>query len=101
LLASGGTLTQQRVIRRLLTNPGDYLWGLTYGAGLGQMVGQPVNTDAIEAIVRSQIFQESSVAAVPAPQVTTVLLAPNEPQVTVSYADATTGAASVLTLPVS
>ena len=28
------TLTQQRVLRRLLTNPGDYIWELDYGAGL-------------------------------------------------------------------
>ena len=36
-------LTQQRVLRRLLTNPGDYIWHPSYGAGLAAFVGQPAN----------------------------------------------------------
>ncbi|MEE3500197.1 hypothetical protein [Acidiphilium acidophilum] len=33
-LAAGSALTEQRVLRRLLTNPGDYIWQLSFGAGL-------------------------------------------------------------------
>ena len=40
-LASGTDLISQRVCRRLLTNAGDYLWNLEYGAGLAQFIGQP------------------------------------------------------------
>ncbi len=31
---------KQRVLRRLITNPGDYIYHPTYGAGLGQKVGE-------------------------------------------------------------
>ena len=30
---------KQRVIRRLFTNPGDYIWHPGYGAGIGRAVG--------------------------------------------------------------
>ena len=35
-LVSGAILGQQRVLRRLLTNPGDYIWHPDYGAGLAE-----------------------------------------------------------------
>jgi phage baseplate assembly protein W len=100
LVVSGDTLTQQRVLRRLLTNDGDYIWHLAYGAGLGRMVGQPVNAAAIENIVRSQIFRESSVAQVPAPVVTTSVNTDGMVTVTIQYADAVTGAGSTLTFQI-
>ena len=50
-LSDGTTLTQQRVLRRLLTNHGGYIWQLGYGAGLAQFVGQPAAPAAIQAIV--------------------------------------------------
>ena len=46
-------LGQQRVLRRLLTNPGDYLWNPAYGAGLGQFVGQPASVARIRSAIRS------------------------------------------------
>ncbi len=64
---SGGALGQQRVLRRLLTNAGDYIWQLAYGAGLPAMIGTPVDAAAITGLVRSQIFLESAVAQNPAP----------------------------------
>lgn len=64
---SGPSLGQQRVLRRLLTSPGDYIWQLDYGAGLARFIGQPGNTLAIRAAIRSQIFKESSVAPMPEP----------------------------------
>jgi phage baseplate assembly protein W len=65
--ASGGLLGQQRVLRRLLTNPGEYIWHLDYGAGLARFIGQPINTLQITAVIRSQIFKESVVARRPEP----------------------------------
>jgi phage baseplate assembly protein W len=67
--ASGSTLGQQRVLRRLLTNTGDYIWQLTYGAGLPSMIGMPVDAAAIAGLVRSQIFLESAVAQTPTPTI--------------------------------
>jgi phage baseplate assembly protein W len=64
---SGSTLGQQRVLRRLLTNAGDYIWQMTYGAGLPSMIGTPVDASAIAGLVRSQIFLESAVAQSPTP----------------------------------
>lgn len=75
-LASGSDVTTQRVYRRLLTNPGDYLWNLDYGAGLAQFVGLPANPSDIEAVIRDQLGLESAVATVPAPQVSAVVRDP-------------------------
>ena len=65
--ASGALLGQQRVIRRLLTNPGDYIWRPDYGAGLARFIGQPINPLQIRAVIRSQIFKEAAVARQPEP----------------------------------
>ena len=65
--ASGASLAQQRVLRRLLTSPGDYIWQLDYGAGLARFIGQPGNALKIKAVIRSQIFREASVARTPEP----------------------------------
>jgi phage baseplate assembly protein W len=64
---SGQLLGQQRVLRRLLTSPGDYIWRLDYGAGLARFIGQPINAQQIKAVVRSQIFKEPAVARQPEP----------------------------------
>ena len=65
--ASGRALGQQRVLRRLLTNAGDYIWQLTYGAGLPSMIGTPADAAAIAGLVRSQIFLEGAVGQTPTP----------------------------------
>lgn len=65
--ATGSALGQQRVLRRLLTNPGDYIWQPDYGAGLARFIGQPANILQIRALIRSQIFKEASVARTPEP----------------------------------
>lgn len=64
---TGALLGQQRVLRRLLTNPGDYIWQLDYGAGLAQFIGQRANPSQIRAVIRSQIFKEAAVARQPEP----------------------------------
>ena len=38
-IVDGTQRGQERVLRRLLTNPGDYIWLLNYGAILRRMVG--------------------------------------------------------------
>ncbi|HVJ54867.1 MAG TPA: phage tail protein [Aliidongia sp.] len=62
--------TLQRILRRLLTNPGDYIWQPDYGAGLPAKIGTNISVGEVTAIVTGQIALEPSVARNPAPQVT-------------------------------
>ncbi len=100
-LASGTTLGQQRVLRRLLTNPGDYIWHLQYGAGLAQFVGRPCNVADINATIRSQIFMETSVARLPEPIIEVQNNHNGSVYVYIRYADTTTGATQILAFSVS
>lgn len=95
-LVDGPTLGQQRVLRRLLTNPGDYIWQRCYGAGLGAMVGRPVNAARTRAVIFAQMMQESLVARQPPPVVTVAADNAGHVFANVSYADATTGATQTL-----
>jgi hypothetical protein len=71
LLPANGTVRgQQRVLRRLLTNPGDYVFHPTYGAGLAAYVGSVASVDEITALIRGQIALEDAVAQTPAPVIT-------------------------------
>ena len=89
--ASGTALATQRVLRRLLTNPSDYIWQLNYGAGLRQMVGNPADALAITGVITSQMLLEPSVAQTPPPTVQ-VSASPNGTvYAAVQYTDASTG----------
>ncbi len=103
-LVSGSLLGQQRVLRRLMTNPGDYIWQIDYGAGLAQFIGQPGNRSQIEAVIRSQIFKESTVARTPEPAIS-VQFNPAEGAGTVyvqiRYVDAPSGQTQVLSFSVN
>jgi hypothetical protein len=100
-LASDMTLSQQRVLRRLLTNPGNYIWHLQYGAGLAQFVGKPCDVAAINATIRSQIFMESSVARLPEPVIDVQNAQNGSVYVYIRYVDSESGATQVLAFSVS
>lgn len=68
-LVDESELTRQRVLRRLLTSPGDYIWAMGYGAGLGRLIGTPIDIRAVEAMVRLQMRHEMSVLQSPPPTV--------------------------------
>jgi len=76
-IGSGGDISvvpvrsnlQQRVIRRLLTNTGDYIWHTNYGAGLARAVGEPYSPGFIEGTILNQLRLEPLVAATPAPSI--------------------------------
>jgi hypothetical protein len=89
-LANGSDTTRQRVLRILLTNQGDYLWALSYGAGLPAQVGETTSARAIEASVRRQLLTEVGIASQPPP---TVKVTPifGGCIVAVSYRDRATG----------
>jgi phage baseplate assembly protein W len=94
--AAGAVLGQQRVLRRLLTNAGDYVWHPGYGAGLAQFVGQPADAARIRAVIRSQIFKESAVARTPEPVIEVQSCSGGMVFVRVQYADAASGETQVL-----
>jgi phage baseplate assembly protein W len=99
-LAADAELTRQRVLKRLLTNQGDYIWQLDYGAGLPGFVGQPANPARIAALIRSQIFKEPGVARTPEPNISVSPITGSGPtaglSVQIQYADATSGATQSL-----
>lgn len=78
---------EQRVLRRLLTTPGTYIWHLEYGAGLPQYVGQPTLPSALNALITTQMFLEDSVARDPMPTVQTTGSADGSFHTNISYAD--------------
>lgn len=85
---------QQRVLRRLLTNPGDYIFEPTYGAGLAQWIGKNADLAKLRALCVGQMALEPSVAASPAPQVNLTQIANADGggfAVAIAYTDATTG----------
>lgn len=59
--------SKERVIRRLLTNPGEMLFHPEYGGGIPRRVGTIVNAAEITAMIRTQMTLEASVAQTPAP----------------------------------
>jgi len=95
-LVDNADLTQQRVIRRLLTNAGDYIWQLGYGAGLAQFVGQPGAPAVIAGVVRAQMLREAAVSTKPAPSVAVDAADDGSVNLTIKYADAQTGGAGTL-----
>ncbi|MBV8049006.1 MAG: hypothetical protein JO171_17790 [Paludibacterium sp.] len=99
-LASGVERGKQRLLRRLLTNPGDYLFEPDYGAGLGSEVGAVSNPAQVAARIRGQLALEACVAADPPPAVT--LRADNDTlSVDIQYTDAPSGEPTTLSFDVS
>lgn len=91
---------KQRILRRLMTNPGDYLFHPTYGAGLGKKVGQSVNINEWKALILGQMLLEDAVATTPAPTITLKIIDEGV-SVYVTYNDATTGTPATLSFDVT
>ncbi|PXX42207.1 hypothetical protein [Aquitalea magnusonii] len=91
---------RQRILRRLMTNPGDYIHHPDYGAGLGRFVGDVVDVPGITALIRSQLAMEAAVARKPAAQVDVTPIN-NGVSVQISYIDAPTGTPAVLAFDVN
>ena len=93
-------LGTERVLRRLLTNPGAYVWHPTYGAGLARFVGQPIDVAGVQALIRSQMLLEPAVAADPEPVVTVQADVAGTLFVQVRYADAETATAQTVNIQI-
>jgi hypothetical protein len=98
--ADGALMSRQRILRRLLTNPGDYIWEPEYGAGLPRFIGQKLDLPAITALIRSQMYLESGVQQQPEPQieVTPIL---NGLFVRIIYVEAESGRTEMLAFDVT
>lgn len=100
LTAAIPTETTQRVLRRLMTNAGGYIWQLAYGAGLPARVGRKANAKAIASLVRSQIFQEGGVAQQPPPVVSVSETTGGMVFCAIQYTDAVTAQPVTLSVPI-
>lgn len=101
MIASSTDVTQQRVLRRLLTNPGEYIWSTTYGAGLAQFIGSPVDANQIGAVIRGQIFNEAAVARSPEPLIEVRSDRAGAVYVQVTYGDVSNSTSQALAFSIS
>ena len=99
-VVDGDAETQQRVLHRLLTSAGTYIWQLPYGAGLPALVGSVASQQQIAAIIRAQMGLEASVASSPEPQVTLASGGVGEISATITYTDNDSALVQTLTLPI-
>lgn len=99
---SGTVRGKQRVLRRLLTNPGGYLFHPDYGAGLPAYIGLPLDAKKLSALIRSQLALEEAVAQLPAPLITVSPTAdPAGFTVGLQYNDAVTNTPVILSFDVT
>lgn len=91
---------RQRVLRRLLTNPGDYIWDVSYGGGLRSQIGNVIAAGQIAASIRRQLQLEAAIATSPAPQVSVSDSGNGTIDTTITYADAADGTTSRVALTV-
>lgn len=97
--SAGTQFGQQRIVRRLLTNPVAYIWHTEYGGGLGALIGSPTTAGVIQGIIRGQISKEAAVSQTPTPTITVNGNNQGLVSATIQYADAATGENQVLTVP--
>src|SRR5436190_392695 len=100
LVADGLEESKQRVLRRLLTNPRDYLWEPLYGAGLPSYIGLPLDEPAISALIKGQMYLEADVSHDPEPQVTLQLI-PNGISARIVYTSVENGEPVLLSFDVT
>lgn len=108
----GSNMSQQRVLRRLLTNPAymdingnltaaDYIFHPDYGAGLARFIGSTASLAEIKALILEQIALEAAVASSPAPVVNLAWRDPTTLACVIQYYDANSGAPVVLSFDVN
>lgn len=99
-VVSDPNLGTQRVLRRLMTNPCDYIWSPDYGAGLGQFVGRPVDLAGVEALIRTQMSLETAVSSTPEPVISVSSDVAGRLYLQIRYEDSETAISSALTTSV-
>lgn len=91
---------EQRVLRRLLTNAGEYIFHTDFGAGLPREVGNVRDLAKVKAKILSQLLLDDAVAQRPAP-VITVRPISGGLSIAIQYTDANTQQASSLSFNVN
>lgn len=99
LVVSGQNEVTQRILRRLLTNAGDYIWQLGFGADLPQQVGKVTDLTSVQSAIRSQIFADPGVAKFPEPVVTLTSQNNGTYIANITYTDAASGQSVPLSVP--
>jgi hypothetical protein len=89
-LSDGIDLSNQRIVRRLMTILGEYVWHTDYGASVPVRVGDTLDLSLIESIVRGQIFEEAAVDPEYDPEIIVTKIL-NGVFVAIRYVDALTG----------
>lgn len=100
-VVTGSEQVKERLLRRLLTSQGDYIWHLDFGAGLPKFIGQPARADRIAAVVRAQMALEADVVQSPEPLISVQDGHNTSVTVTIRYADAKTGQVQTVFVPVT
>ena len=91
---------QQRILRRLLTNPGTYIWHPEYGAGLARYIGALIDVPKIRALIRGQMLLEAVVAKTPEPVIDLQAI-PEGLSAQIQYVDAATQTMQTLSFSVT
>lgn len=100
--ATAITEINQRILRELMTSPGEYVWEPTYGAGLGRYIGQALSPEKfteIKTVVRTVVAKQADVQTVPGPEITFQNDLAGLIAVLINYTYAPTGQAVTLTAP--
>lgn len=99
---------KQRILRRLVTNPGgpnaspDYIFHPEYGAGLGRYVGALTNIPEVIALIRGQILLEDCVSKRPADRPVISVSSQNDTlSANIGYTDSPTGEPVTLSFEVN
>lgn len=102
LPATGDTEVQQRLLRRLFTPNGSYIWNLLFGAGIPGRVGDtltPSEFGEVVAQIKAAVALEPGIAQVPPPVISLELVGQGLAG-TIQYVDAQTKLPAVITFPV-
>lgn len=97
-IASDALDTRQRILRRLCTNEGGYIWNLGYGAGLPGRIGDPMQIDRVQGIVQSQMALESGVDQTQPVSVAVTAQGSGQYLCVISYTDARTNTAQTVSV---
>lgn len=100
LSVTGSERRKQKILRRLITNPGELVFHPEYGAGLGKKIGEHVNVSEWKALILGQMKLEDCVARIPEPVVTLKTI-DNGVNVDVRYNDAVSGTAEFLNFDIT
>ena len=97
---SGSQRGIERILRRLMTNPGDYPAHPEYGAGLPGKIGSTFDAPSAKELIRGQMLLEDAVAKTPEPTIDVQQIS-NGLACNIQYVDAATNTTKTLSFNVN